>query len=123
MRCAIATWSLYSFSCLLYNQLQNARYPARIASAAATTPAAMAPILGPDFVGTAVSLVDCGAVDETVDVEWAVWMIVEPDCVIVNVGGRPVAIGPAVAEPTAGVLAVAPPSAEPPMIDCTAPGT
>lgn len=58
-----------------------------------------------------------------VEVGRAVWVIVEPDCVMVNVGGFPVAIGPAVAEPAAGVVAVAPPWEDPPMIDCTGAGT
>lgn len=58
---------------------------------------------------------------EEVDVE--VWMTVDPDWVIVNVGGLPVAMGPFEAGPEAGCVAVAPPSLEPPMILCTAPGT
>ena len=73
-----------------------------------------------DFVGE----VDCtGAEPTTVEVECAVCITVDPDCVTVNVGGRPVAIGPAVAGPEAGVDAVAPPAEDPPMIDCTAAGT
>jgi hypothetical protein len=60
-----------------------------------------------------------GAVDETTDVavavEWAVSTMVLPDCVIVNVGGRPVAKGPSVACPAAGVVAVAEPDAPPPI--------
>ncbi len=79
----------------------------------------MAPIFAPAFL-------DCDCDDgpaETVDVECAVWMTVEPDCVIVKVGGFPVAMGPAVAEPAAGVVAVAPPCEEPPITLCTGPGT
>jgi len=37
------------------------------------------------------------------------YVTIEPDWVTVKVGGFPVAMGPAVADPTAGVLAVAPP--------------
>ncbi len=47
----------------------------------------------------------------------AVWMIVDPDCVIVKTGFLPVASGPAVAEPAAGVIAVAPPAELPPITD------
>jgi hypothetical protein len=57
-----------------------------------------------------------------VEVGCAVSMIVDPDCVIVKVGGLPVASGPRVAEPAAGVVAVAPPEGEPPITDCTGAG-
>jgi hypothetical protein len=82
------------------------------------TPAVMAPLLGVEVFDDSGS-----APGETVDVGRAVWVIVEPDWVIVKVGGFPVAIGPAVAGPAAGVVAVAPPWDEPPMTDCTKAGT
>ncbi len=50
-------------------------------------------------------------------------MTVEPDCVTVKVGGLPVAMGPAVADPAAGVVAVAPPWEEPPITLWTGAGT
>lgn len=78
-----------------------------MARTAAMTPAVMAPTFVPDFTGEVF-----GA-----DVGCAVCVTIEPDCVTVNVGGLPVAMGPAVADPTAGVLAVAPPRDEPPMMD------
>jgi hypothetical protein len=86
----------------------------------ATTLAVTTPTLVPDFVGDEVCT---GAEPTTVDVECAVCTTVDPDCVTVKVGGRPVARGPAVAGPDAGVDAVAPPAEEPPIIDWTAAGT
>lgn len=80
----------------------------------------MTPTFELDFFGEEVS---DGADPMTVEVECAVCMTVDPDCVTVKVGGRPVAIGPAVAGPEAGVEAVAPPADDPPMTDCTAAGT
>jgi hypothetical protein len=81
-------------------------------------PAAIAPaVMAPTFVLDFVRELSCGAVEEIVDVECAVSTTVEPDCVIVNVGGFPVAMGPTVAEPAAGCVAVAPPREEPPITD------
>jgi hypothetical protein len=67
-------------------------------------------------------LLDPGA-EETVEVLKDVWTMVDPDWVIVKVGGLPVAMGPEVAGPEAGVVAVAPPREEPPITDWTAAGT
>jgi hypothetical protein len=80
----------------------------------------MTPTLVLDLVGDELC---AGAEPTTVEVECAVCTTVDPDWVTVNVGGRPVAIGPAVAGPEAGVDAVAPPADDPPMTDCTAAGT
>lgn len=52
-----------------------------------------------------------------------VMVAVLPACVMVNTGGVPVLNGPSVAGPEAGCVAVAPPSEEPPMTDCTTSGT
>ena len=82
----------------------------------------MAPTFGLDFESEEAAELSAGE-EETVDVECAVWIMVEPDWVMVKVGGFPVAMGPAVAEPAAGVVAVAPPNEEPPMMDCTRAGT
>ena len=83
-------------------------------------PTVMAPTFGFDFVGVweAVDEGDALEVEGTV-----VWVMVVPprDRVTVNVGGWPVASGPAVAE-MMGEVAVAPPKDEPPMADCTASG-
>ena len=78
----------------------------------------MAPaVMAPTFVLDLETELSCGAVEETVDVECAVSTTVEPDWVIVKVGGFPVAMGPTVAEPAAGWGAVAPPREEPPITD------
>lgn len=85
----------------------------------AKTPAMAAAIMTPMLVDGLEELEEgLGALDETevaVAVEWAVSTIVLPDCVIVNVGGRPVAMGPSVACPAAGVVAVAEPDDPPPI--------
>jgi hypothetical protein len=78
------------------------------------TPATTAPVFVLFFV--AELEVEAGE-EEEVEVGNAVWMIVDPDCVIVKTGFLPVASGPAVAEPAAGVVAVAPPAEPPPMTD------
>jgi len=52
-----------------------------------------------------------------------VTVAVEPAAVMVKTGGFPVAKGPAVAGPEAGVVAVARPSLPPPMTLATMPGT
>lgn len=57
-----------------------------------------------------------GVTEVAVAVECAVSTMVLPDCVTVNVGGRPVAMGPSVACPAAGVVAVAEPDDPPPTI-------
>jgi len=80
----------------------------------------MTPAFDADFVDVGIE-VEPGEVP--VEVACAVWMIVDPDCVIVNVGGFPVARGPTEAEPAAGWVAVAPPSELPPIMDWTVPGT
>ena len=84
-----------------------------MASTTAITPAVMAPTFVDDFAGDVVGE----------DVGWVVCVTIEPDWVTVKVGGFPVAMGPAVADPTAGVLAVAPPRADPPIMDWTGAGT
>ena len=73
------------------------------------TPATTAPTFVPDF----------SALEPLVAPEpgEAVWVTIEPDWVTVKVGGLPVAMGPTVAAPTAGEVAVAPPCDEPPITD------
>jgi hypothetical protein len=80
----------------------------------ATTLAVMTPTFVPDLDGDEVC---AGAEPTTVEVECAVCITVDPDCVKVNVGGFPVAMGPAVAGPDAGVDTVAPPADDPPIAD------
>jgi hypothetical protein len=74
-----------------------------------------AAMMTPMFVPELEEEGDAPGVLEDVAVEWAVSTIVLPDCVIVNVGGRPVAIGPDVADPAAGVVTVADPDGPPPI--------
>lgn len=81
------------------------------------TPATTAPTFVPDFAASVL------LEDPELGPGDAVCVTMEPDWVTVKVGGLPVAIGPAVAAPTAGEVAVAPPCEDPPITDCTRAGT
>lgn len=80
------------------------------------TPAMMAPRFLPDEDEDEVEVeVLPGAV--------LVAVVVDPDCVTVIAGDLPVAMGPSVAAPAAGVVTVAPPEPEPPITLMTISGT